>query len=483
MSLSALSYSSKGTPSYSVGSTDSYDSKIYASSNILSRIPLLKALSNKIKHESVTIRFDKKSIGSFPDYIVETPFKSLKTIDMNRISRFSETISSYLTKTEKLAINKKSSHAKIKQTKKELRAHWLETLKFPLKDKDLFNLLDAVEKLKQKIKKSPGYLSLPTRVGDHRCQLDTFPDRTIVFTMQTPETLLEKRASKHVYQAWTLNKIPKTYAYSVRKYKMADLAEGLKESTNVKTIEETREKLKTNIPLQKVYKNIFFENPKKEGNYKHVMLMKYFPMNLKQFTKELSTKSTAFGPRLCRQIKWNYTTQLIQALNFLKNNELLHREIKPENILINPIKQRLVLGDLGSIREAKDESAHEKLEGTTAYLAPELMKPEGKVSYASNMWSAGLSIGNLFGISFPWQKTLEKNEMPSKETMGSVLSEISKFQISLDSSRNITSPADSEVLSLLKKILKSDPTKRLKPSDALNELNMILEPEEGSVKD
>ncbi len=82
------------------------------------------------------------------------------------------------------------------------------------------------------------------------------------------------------------------------------------------------------------------------------------------------------------------------ALGFLHTNGIIHGDIKPSNILVNP--QNIVkLGDFGLARRASSEQGS-LLKGTTKYMAPELVANQfGPIGPASDLYSLGFSAYEL----------------------------------------------------------------------------------------
>lgn len=69
----------------------------------------------------------------------------------------------------------------------------------------------------------------------------------------------------------------------------------------------------------------------------------------------------------------SYTRQLFRALRLLKKCEILHADIKPDNILVNESKLVLKLCDFGSASDASDCELTEYLV-SRFYRAPEISK-------------------------------------------------------------------------------------------------------------
>lgn len=86
--------------------------------------------------------------------------------------------------------------------------------------------------------------------------------------------------------------------------------------------------------------------------------------------------------------------QLIQALHVLHSNRIIHRDMKPQNILIGS-RQQIKLCDFGFARAiAHDTSLLRSIKGTPLYMAPELVQ-EKPYNYTVDLWSLGVILYEL----------------------------------------------------------------------------------------
>uniref|UniRef100_A0A6Q2Y4W2 Serine/threonine-protein kinase PRP4 homolog n=1 Tax=Esox lucius TaxID=8010 RepID=A0A6Q2Y4W2_ESOLU len=97
----------------------------------------------------------------------------------------------------------------------------------------------------------------------------------------------------------------------------------------------------------------------------------------------------------------SYTQQLFLALKLLKRCNILHADIKPDNILVNESKTILKLCDFGSASHVADNDITPYLV-SRFYRAPEIIigKP---YDYSIDMWSVGCTLYELYTgkILFP----------------------------------------------------------------------------------
>ncbi|XP_067938018.1 membrane-associated tyrosine- and threonine-specific cdc2-inhibitory kinase-like isoform X2 [Watersipora subatra] len=93
------------------------------------------------------------------------------------------------------------------------------------------------------------------------------------------------------------------------------------------------------------------------------------------------------------KVIWNYLIDLLMAVKHLHDHELIHMDIKPDNIFIAK-DGTCQLGDFGLILDlSKNKEISEAQEGDPKYLAPELL--QGKFTKAADIFSLGITILEL----------------------------------------------------------------------------------------
>lgn len=94
-----------------------------------------------------------------------------------------------------------------------------------------------------------------------------------------------------------------------------------------------------------------------------------------------------------------YCCEILCALNYIHKNNIVYRDMKLENILLN-LDGHIVLTDFGvSEKACKKES---KMCGTPQYFSPEMI--EHKIIHSKNdIWALGIVIYEMTGVTVPWQ--------------------------------------------------------------------------------
>ena len=104
-------------------------------------------------------------------------------------------------------------------------------------------------------------------------------------------------------------------------------------------------------------------------------------------------------PTISEALLRNYTRQILSGLKFLHDHGILHRDIKPRNILVDH-KGVLKLTDFGLSRHIESMADRTKMCGTPRYMAPEC--PSGKFSFGSDIWAVGATLTELVSRTLPW---------------------------------------------------------------------------------
>lgn len=91
-----------------------------------------------------------------------------------------------------------------------------------------------------------------------------------------------------------------------------------------------------------------------------------------------------------------YAYQLLRSVGYISQKDICHRDIKPHNILVNPITNRLILCDFGSAKRLIKGEPNIAYICSRCYRAPELIFGATEYSSQIDVWSAGCCIAELF---------------------------------------------------------------------------------------
>uniref|UniRef100_A0A914E650 mitogen-activated protein kinase kinase n=1 Tax=Acrobeloides nanus TaxID=290746 RepID=A0A914E650_9BILA len=128
-----------------------------------------------------------------------------------------------------------------------------------------------------------------------------------------------------------------------------------------------------------------------------LICMELMDMSLKEFYMNVHEKYNHFPEDLLGVI----CVSIVSAFQDLHRVEIIHRDIKPNNILINSNGQ-IKLCDFGEARLLENNLAT-SIVGTVAYWPPERMKGKRAYDSRSDIWSLGITLAELIYGRLPFE--------------------------------------------------------------------------------
>jgi WD40 repeat protein len=92
---------------------------------------------------------------------------------------------------------------------------------------------------------------------------------------------------------------------------------------------------------------------------------------------------------------WQVLKSLLPVINFIHNHQVVHQNIKPENIILRSVNQNqdllnnLVLVDFAVMKFIRDNQSKNEIIGSPEYISPEQI--QGKTVFASDLYSLGVT--------------------------------------------------------------------------------------------
>ena len=176
-----------------------------------------------------------------------------------------------------------------------------------------------------------------------------------------------------------------------------------------------------------------------DTNYNNIyFILDYYPKG--DFAKFLNHKP--LKEKYCRK----YMKQLSQGLEYLLNKDILHRDLKPQNILLTN-EFNIKITDFGFAKQIDKNSLITTLCGSPMYMAPEIINKQD-YDLKSDLWSVGVILYEMAYGCVPFN-------------VGTFLELIKKMNTKDIEFTHKRIKLSEDCLDLMKSLLTKDPKKRI----------------------
>lgn len=228
--------------------------------------------------------------------------------------------------------------------------------------------------------------------------------------------------------------------------------------------------------LVKTRHSFYTTGDKKDDIYLNVV-MDYVPETLSRIIRQYNKSKTQM-PMLLVKI---YAYQMLRALHYIHTLGICHRDIKPQNVLIDPSDHSLKFCDFGSAKKLVKGEPNVAYICSRYYRAPELIFGATEYDFLIDVWSTGCVIAEtvLTTPLFPGESAVDQLVevikilgTPTKNQILSMNPEYNDFRFPVIKAypwikvfKNKVVPPD--FIDLISKLLVYEPDLRLTPLQAL----------------
>lgn len=144
-------------------------------------------------------------------------------------------------------------------------------------------------------------------------------------------------------------------------------------------------------------KNSFKTNGRKQNEVYLNLVMEFLPMSLHQFNMNYR-KERKYPPLLYVKL---FAFQIFCGLNYMHGIGITHRDLKPQNILVDPDSGELKICDLGSAKNLMPGEKSVSYIASRYYRAPELMFDCVYYTSSIDIWAAACVIAEMLMAGMP----------------------------------------------------------------------------------
>lgn len=220
----------------------------------------------------------------------------------------------------------------------------------------------------------------------------------------------------------------------------------------------------------------FYTNDDRKQDLYLNLVLEYVPETIYRALRHYAKMKQVMSPTLIKV----YMYQLLRSLAYIHSLGICHRDIKPQNLLLNPTTGELKLCDFGSAKVLVPGEPNVSYICSRYYRAPELIFGATNYSTSIDLWSAGCVMAELMQGQpiFPGESGIDQLVeiikllgTPTKEEIKQMNQNYMEHKfphIRPHPLHKVFRPrTDPEAIDLVGKLLKYTPTSRLSAIEAM----------------
>ncbi len=214
--------------------------------------------------------------------------------------------------------------------------------------------------------------------------------------------------------------------------------------------------------------------------------LEYMPMDLRSFIEQNRKDTLKYNSKTIKIIMY----QILKGIEFLHSKKILHRDLKPHNVLINDKTLETKIADFGLSRVYTIPlRAYTKEVLTLWYRAPELMLGLNQYSIGLDMWSIGCIMAEMYNYKplfggdseidqlyriFKVFGTPDDEKLPGYKFFPDMNKDFPKWKAEgfMSVLGKSVVKLDADALDLLENMMRIDPCKRISCKEALTHVSV-----------
>ncbi|XP_050303958.1 serine/threonine-protein kinase mos isoform X2 [Anthonomus grandis grandis] len=148
-----------------------------------------------------------------------------------------------------------------------------------------------------------------------------------------------------------------------------------------------------------------------------LVIMEYLPKtkSLQDLLANLKESNSIFDPKIFKKT----TQDITKGLKFLHDHGVMHLDLKPKNILVDPVGHACKICDFGNSARVTDRMQEFTYKGTIIYTAPEILLGQPP-TVKSDIYSLGLVFWQIIFLDTPFKEF---------ENVESIIYNVGKFNL------------------------------------------------------